>query len=280
MDDRARVPAHLTAAWFGAVDYAVAWAWQRELFLGRLEGERGDSLMLLEHPHTYTLGRRALEDDLVYDETQRAARGISVYNVDRGGRATYHGPGQLVGYPILALGDRYDVVRYLRKLEEAATATARELGVDAHRDPEHTGVWVGKNKLGAIGVKITRGITMHGFALNVSTDLTMFKGIVPCGIQDRWVTSIEVETGVRRSVKEVSSLAANHVASGFDLPLVWSHPRALISDAGARLESEMRSNDLSTPLGGDGTGNRASLGAARAEHPSGRLGKGAEDRRI
>jgi lipoate-protein ligase B len=213
----------LKAAWLGRVDYSAAWAWQRELFLGRLDGQIGDSLMLLEHPPTYTLGRRALEEDLVYDEVQRDARGISLFKVDRGGRATYHGPGQLVGYPIMALGERYDVLAYLRRLEEALIATCADLGVTAERDPGNTGVWVGKNKIGAIGVKITRGITMHGFALNVTTDLDMFGGIVPCGIQDRWVTSVRAETGKKVSVKEASELAANHLAEIFDVPLVWAH---------------------------------------------------------
>ncbi|MGI8773934.1 MAG: lipoyl(octanoyl) transferase LipB [Actinomycetota bacterium] len=225
--DRSGTARSLTASWLGTVDYAAAWSWQRELFLARLEGERGDTLMLLEHPHTYTLGRRALEEDLVYGEAERAARGISMYEVDRGGRATYHGPGQLVGYPIFALGERYDVVAYLRKLEKVLVAAAADLGVEATLDPDHTGVWVGKNKIGAIGVKITRGITMHGFAFNISTDLSMFGGIVPCGIQGRWVTSVEAETGQRRSVKEVSAIAANHLSESFGLPLVWSHPANL-----------------------------------------------------
>ena len=225
-------PALLTAAWFGRVDYAAAWAWQRELFLARLDDDRGDSLVLLEHPPTYTLGRRALEDDLVYGDAERAARGIATYKVDRGGRATYHGPGQVVGYPIMALGERYDVLSYLRKLEEALVATAADLGVAAERDARHTGVWVGNNKIGAIGVKITRGISMHGFALNVTTDLDMFAGIVPCGIKDRWVTSVEAETGVVHSVKKVAALAADHLADVFARDLVWTHPRSLLRAGG------------------------------------------------
>jgi lipoyl(octanoyl) transferase len=222
-----RSDALLTAAWLGRVDYPAAWSWQRELFLARLDGERGDTLMLLEHPPTYTLGRRALEDDLVYGDSDRAARGIALFKVDRGGRATYHGPGQLVGYPILALGERYDVVKYLRRLEDVVIRTAADLGVEATRDPDHTGVWVGRNKIGAIGVKITRGITMHGFAFNVTTDLAMFGGIVPCGIQDRWVTSVQAETGRAHSVKEVATLASNHLAEVFGRTLVWTHPSGL-----------------------------------------------------
>jgi lipoate-protein ligase B len=217
----------LTAAWLGRVDYAAAWSWQQELFLARLDGERGDSMMLLEHPHTYTLGRRALEEDLVYGEAQRAALGISLFRIDRGGRATYHGPGQLVGYPILALGERYDVIQYLRNLEEVLIRTAADLGVEAKRDPQNTGVWVGSNKIGAIGVKITRGITMHGFAFNVTTDLSMFTGIVPCGIQGRWVTSVQQETGRKHTVKEVAAIAAEHMGTVFGRPLVWTHPHAL-----------------------------------------------------
>ena len=218
----------LAAAWFGQMDYRSAWATQRELFMARLDGEIGDCVMLLEHPPTYTLGRRALEEDLVYNEAQRTRRGIELYEVDRGGRATYHGPGQLVGYPIMALGERYDVLRYLRNLEEVLIRTSRELGVGARRDPDHTGVWVGTNKIGAIGVKITRGITMHGFAFNVSTDLSMFEGIVPCGIQGRWVTSVEHETGTKHPVREVGTIGVRHLADIFDRALVWTHPKALL----------------------------------------------------
>jgi lipoyl(octanoyl) transferase len=217
----------LTAAYLGRVDYQKAWNQQREMWMARLDEERGDALMLLEHPATYTLGRKAAETDLVYDDAQRRARGISLYSVDRGGRATYHGPGQLVGYPIMALGESYDVLAYLRRLEDVLIRTAADLGVKAERDDEHTGVWVGKNKLGAIGVKITRGITMHGFAFNVSTDLQMFEGIVPCGLSDRWVTSIEASTGHRHSLKEVATLAAGHLAEIFDRALVWTHPNGL-----------------------------------------------------
>ena len=221
----------VVASWLGRVDYPAAWAWQKELYLARLEGERPDSLMLLEHPPTYTLGRRADENDLVFGEAEMASQGIGLYNVDRGGRATYHGPGQLVGYPILELGERYDVLRYLRCLEDVVIRTAADLGVEARRDPEHTGVWVGPNKIGAIGVKITRGITMHGFAFNVTTDLSMFRGIVPCGIQDRWVTSVAAETGASHDVKDVATLAAKHLGEVFDRTIRWAEPATLIATA-------------------------------------------------
>lgn len=226
-DAPAPVPSALTASWLGRVEYSAAWSWQQELFLARLDGEIGDSLMLLEHPPTYTLGRRGTKEDLVYGDRERATRDISLYEVDRGGRATYHGPGQLVGYPIIALGERYDVISYLRKLEGVLIEVAAALGVEAHRDDEHTGVWVGPNKIGAIGVKITRGISMHGFAFNVATDLSMFEGIVPCGIRDRWVTSVAAETGKVWPLKDVASLAARHLAEVFERSLVWTHPRSL-----------------------------------------------------
>jgi lipoate-protein ligase B len=121
----------------------------------------------------------------------------------------------------MALGERYDVLAYLRKLEDVLIRTANALGVDAHRDPEHTGVWVGRSKIGAIGVKITRGVTMHGFAFNVTTDLSMFHGIVPCGIADRGATSVEEQTGVRHAVEDVAFSAADHLAHVFDRSLSW-----------------------------------------------------------
>ncbi|HZA41933.1 MAG TPA: lipoyl(octanoyl) transferase LipB [Actinomycetota bacterium] len=234
-------PPALTAAWMGRVDYEAAWELQRNLFDARLKGACGDLVLLLEHPPTYTLGRRAEKSDVVYDEAQRTERGISLYEVDRGGRATYHGPGQLVGYPIVALGERFDVLAYLRSIEETLVRTAAEFGVAAERDRRHTGIWVGRDKLGAIGVKITRGITMHGFALNVTTDLSMFEGIVPCGIPDRWVTSLEAQTGTARAVEEVASTAATHLASVLNRSLVWTHPAALNDVRVGGEESEDRS---------------------------------------
>jgi lipoyl(octanoyl) transferase len=222
----------LLAAWFGRVDYAVAWSWQKELFAARLDGRRADSVMLLEHPPTYTLGRRALQQDLVYGPVEQEARGIQTFNVDRGGRATYHGPGQLVGYPIVGLGERYDVIGYLRKIESALIALLGDHGVDARRDDRHTGVWVGSNKIAAIGVKITRGVTMHGFALNIATDLEMFEGIVPCGIADRWVTSLEAETGSSPSLEQVAVQAAGHLARALERDLEWTQPRALLASGG------------------------------------------------
>ena len=226
MDDRGPVrPQAITAAWLGLFDYEDAWALQRELWSRRRDGAVTDHLLLLEHPHTYTLGRRSKPHDVLLDDAQRAARRISMYEVDRGGRATYHGPGQLVGYPIFALGARYDIIGYLRRLEESLIRTARDLGVRAHRD-RHTGVWVRTNKLAALGVRFTRGVTMHGFALNVTTDLSMFEGIVPCGLSDRWVTSIQHETGAKHSVREVARVVGHHIGGVFGRPVVWDDDAA------------------------------------------------------
>jgi lipoyl(octanoyl) transferase len=228
----------LTAAWLGRVEYSAAWELQRELFAARLDDRCDDTLLLLEHPPTYTLGRRAIAEDLVYDEEQRAARGISLYDVDRGGRATYHGPGQLVGYPIMGLGEQYDVLAYLRGLEEALIRTASDLGVSATRDPRHTGAWVGNNKLGAIGVKVTRGVTMHGFALNVTTDLSMFEGIVPCGIGGRWVTSVEAQTKAQWPTERAAAIAATNVARVFNRKLTWTEPDGLLDGVRAPVDDE------------------------------------------
>ncbi len=213
----------MAATWLGRVDYGTAWSAQGELFNARRAGAIGDCLLLLEHPPTYTLGRRTGPSDLIYDDSSRAARSISLYEVDRGGRATYHGPGQLVGYPIISLGERYDVIAYVRKLEEVLIRTAADLGLEARRKRD-TGVWVGNDKLAAIGVKITRGITMHGFALNLTTDLTMFAGIVPCGLNDRGVTSVEAITGRAHSVRAAAVIAAHHAGVVFGRRLVWTAP--------------------------------------------------------
>lgn len=185
----------------GCVPYGTALGWQNELHRRRVAGEVGDVLLLLEHPHVYTLGRRFSADHLLADRAVLARRGIEVYEVDRGGSITYHGPGQLVGYPIVALdrtgadptteGWGPDAVAYLRLLERALIEAVGDLGVDAHAREGLTGVWVGEEKLASIGVNVSRGVTKHGFALNVTTDLAYFAGMVPCGIPSVQVTSLQ-----------------------------------------------------------------------------------------
>ena len=214
-------PGVLEAAWLGRAGYEEMWAWQRRRFEARRADECNDMVALLEHPPTYTLGRRSTPEEILYTPEQRRALGISLFEVDRGGRATYHGPGQIVGYPIVALGRRYDVIQYLRGIEDALIGSLAEVAIEGYRDPRHTGVWVGDNKIAAIGVRITRGITMHGFALNVGTDLSMFEGIVPCGIEGHWVTSVEAETGLQHRLDDVALILGRHLARVMSRKLQW-----------------------------------------------------------
>jgi len=174
------------------VDYRVALAWQYALAEQRQHGDILDTLLLLEHPPTITLGRRSDEADLRTDEASLRARGIAVERVDRGGEISYHAPGQLVGYPILDLRRRgQDLHRYLRDLEEVIIQTLAVYGLEGERVPGRTGVWADDRKIAAIGIKVSRWVSLHGWALNITTDLTPFRrDFVPCGIRDRDVTSL------------------------------------------------------------------------------------------
>ena len=181
----------LTVRRLGRVRYADALELQAQLVTDRQAGRIGDTLVLLEHEPVFTLGRNARRENVLLAEDVLRARGFEVFEVGRGGDVTYHGPGQIVGYPIIDLTpDRCDVHRYVRDLEEVLIRTAADYRIQAERVEGLTGVWVGREKLGAIGVRIARWITSHGFALNVTTDLDYFNLIVPCGIADRGVTSI------------------------------------------------------------------------------------------
>ncbi len=171
----------------GIIGYGEAVEQQRELVARRKAGEIPDTLLLLEHPHVFTLGRNARQEHLLAQPAE-----VEVHATNRGGDITYHGPGQLVGYPILDLAViRKDVVWYVRSLEEALIAALAEFGIAAGRHPGLTGVWVGPGKIAAIGVHISRWVTSHGFALNVHPDLRYFQCIVPCGIREYGVTSME-----------------------------------------------------------------------------------------
>jgi lipoyl(octanoyl) transferase len=183
----------------GHVPYLRAWDLQRSLAQRRGEGAIGDTLLLLEHPHVYTVGRRGRLDDVLLPAAELAALGVHVVDVDRGGEVTYHGPGQLVAYPILDVRPLGGPVAYVRSLERAMVDALEALGVEACSIPGLTGVWVAggpgrvDRKIGAIGVRISRGITSHGFALNVNTDLAYFRHIVACGIDGLETTSVERE---------------------------------------------------------------------------------------
>ncbi len=179
----------------GIVPYAEASALQADLHARRAAGEAIDTLILLEHPHVYTIGRRGTAAEVLWDAESLRRRGVEVVEADRGGQVTYHGPGQLVGYPIIDLGPGADLVAYVRRLEEVLIAVLARFGLGAERDFGNSGVWVRGAKIAAIGVRVTRSVTKHGFALNVAPDLSYFAGIVPCGITDRGVTSMSAELG-------------------------------------------------------------------------------------
>ena len=188
----------------GGVDYLPAWELQRSLVQQVAGGDRPNTLLLLEHPHVYTIGRRGSRDHVLLDDSELGELGISLHEADRGGQVTYHGPGQLVAYPILDLRDWGGPVKYVRTLERVIIAALADFGVAAHTIEGFTGVWVGEEKIGAIGVKISRGVCYHGFALNVNTDLSYFDHILPCGIEDRGVTSIQAHLGQEADMELVA----------------------------------------------------------------------------
>ena len=198
----------------GTVDYADAWQLQRELADARVTGGP-DTLLLLEHPAVYTAGKRT-------EAHERPADGVPVVDVDRGGKITWHGPGQLVGYPVIGLAEPLDVVNYVRRLEESLISVCAGLGLQTRRVAGRSGVWLPANahrperKVAAIGIRVARGVALHGFALNCDCDLGAFSSIVPCGIPDAGVTSLTAELGRQVSVEEVRDRIAAAVCDAID----------------------------------------------------------------
>jgi lipoyl(octanoyl) transferase len=197
------------------IDYLRAWDVQRELATARADGAGRDTLLLLEHPSVYTAGKRTSPED-------RPTDGTPVIDVDRGGKITWHGPGQLVGYPIVRLADPVDVVDYVRRIEEALIVVCERLGLATGRVDGRSGVWLPadgerpERKIAAIGIRVQRGVTMHGFEINCNADLTAFDRIVPCGIRDAGVTSLSAELGREVTVAEVRPMAAQAVLDALD----------------------------------------------------------------
>ena len=193
----------------GLVDYQKAWDLQREIHTDVAGGSRPNTLLLLEHPSVYTAGRRT-------EDSERPTDGTPVIDVDRGGRITWHGPGQLVGYPIVKLLKPTELVGFVREIEAALILVCADLGVTAIRIEGRSGVWIqdsrGDRKIAAIGIRVAKGTTMHGFALNVNPDLAAFGQIVPCGIADADVTSLEMELGRTITIDEVAQLVERHVS--------------------------------------------------------------------
>jgi len=207
----------------GRIDYGQALELQQQLANQRKLGAVADHLLLLEHPHVITLGRNGHLENLLASDQVLGRAGISFYPTDRGGDVTYHGPGQLVGYPILDLRDwKRDVGAYVRAVEQSLIDTLAGFGIDAGRIPTLTGVWVGDRKIAAIGVHLSRWVTSHGFALNVNTDLSYFQYIVPCGLA-RPVTSM-AQLGVRASLAEVSRVFAAHFGRVFECEMLFEAP--------------------------------------------------------
>jgi lipoyl(octanoyl) transferase len=201
----------------GFIDYKEAWDLQYKIHTSRVQGNVRDHFLLLEHPNTYTLGKTADKSNLIGNEEYLKEKNISVYDIDRGGDITYHGPGQIVGYPIINLNDwKQDTHKYLRALEEIIIRVCLEFGLIGRRDPEYTGVWIEDRKIAAIGIKVSRWVTMHGFAFNINTDLSLFNGIIPCGISDKAVTSLSKETNKTVEINFVKSLILQHFTEIFE----------------------------------------------------------------
>jgi lipoyl(octanoyl) transferase len=208
------------------IDYKEAWDLQQEILLKRVSGEVEDFLFLLEHPNTYTLGKTAHKENLKGSEDYLKKNNISVYDIDRGGDITYHGPGQIVGYPIIDLNNWFkDTHKYLRALEEVIIKTCSEYDLSCERNPKHTGVWLGERKIAAIGIKVSRWVTMHGFAFNVNTDLNLFNGIIPCGIQDKSVTSLSKELKKEINIQEVKEKLLKNFSYVFNYNKVFKKQR-------------------------------------------------------
>jgi lipoyl(octanoyl) transferase len=221
----------------GTVPYRRAWAWQRALVERRAAGEVPDVVLLLEHPHVYTIGKRGSDADVLASPAWLAAQGAEVVHSDRGGQVTYHGPGQLVGYPICLLDQHPDVWRFVGRVEEALTEVATGFGLRARGERgDLTGVWVGDAKLAAIGMRVSRGVTSHGFALNCATDLARFNAIVPCGLPEAAACSLSGLLGREVPVAEVLPLVEARLAqrlerepvpvdlATLDLPATDHHP--------------------------------------------------------
>lgn len=239
--------------WHGLVPYERALDLQMRICESKKLGFDRDVLLLLEHPPTITLGRNASANHLLAREEELESRGIGLFRIDRGGDVTYHGPGQLVGYPLLSLqaGER-DVHAYMRNLEESLIGLLSAYGIPSGRDPHFTGVWTERGKIAAMGVHITRWITRHGFALNVQTDLSFYDLIVPCGIVGRGVTSMRVELAREVDLSEVAGAYVGHFASVFRRNMILMSPEAFASELFSFRECRGASGEEGRPPGESG----------------------------
>jgi lipoyl(octanoyl) transferase len=217
------------ASWLGRTGYRQAWDLQAVMVSALREGREDDALLMLEHPHVFTMGKAASADHVLWAEAERARRGVEVIWSDRGGEATYHGPGQLVGYPILDLARLgLTIPGYLEKLERSLIEYLGELGIESEPgETGLTGVWAGGKKVAAIGVKLNRSVVSHGFALNLTTDLDYFGGIIPCGHADKEATSVQALNGLVVDTKAAAEAYARHFGRVFGVEVDWVAPERL-----------------------------------------------------
>ena len=235
--DNSRINKKVQVQDLGTKDYKESWEYQESIFKAivdtKIKNRREEAnletenhFLFVEHPHVYTLGKSGSFDNLLLNEEQLAAKGATFYKINRGGDITYHGPGQIVGYPILDLENFFtDIHKYLRLLEEAIILTLAEYGLESGRSEGETGVWLGAGtpfarKICAMGVRASRWVTMHGFALNVNADLGYFDNIIPCGIRGKAVTSMHAELGKQIPLSEVKQKILKHFTILFDAKLV------------------------------------------------------------
>lgn len=217
----------LAAFWLGRAAYTPTLERMQRIAARRADGSAPDTLLLLEHDQVYTLGRRGSEADILLEAALLESRGVEVAHTDRGGLVTYHGPGQLVAYPILDLGPNASAATYVAQLERAVIAFLAGFGIEAMTIEGLRGVWVGDRKVAAIGVHLAGGVSTHGVAINLDPDLSMFAGIVPCGISDRGVTSVREATGARIPLTLAAKRFARTLAAELDRELTWPHPTTL-----------------------------------------------------
>jgi lipoate-protein ligase B len=217
------------SCWLGSVPYRQAWDVQLRLAAAIEAGTQPDTLLLLEHPHVFSFGRRARQENLLWGPDEVRRRQVEEVWSDRGGDVTYHGPGQLVGYPLLDLRRHGgDLHRYIRNLELSMIAYLALLGVEAEAVPGLTGVWSQGEKVGAIGIKLLHHVTLHGFALNLTTDLDYFDGIVPCGLPDKRATSVEKLIGTAPVTSAATTAFGDCFASTFGVEIAWARAESVV----------------------------------------------------
>ena len=222
------------------VEYVEAWELQKALLEARISGKMEDCIILLQHPPTFTFGRRYKEGNLIANKEYYETLGFAVYKTDRGGLATYHGPGQIVGYPIIKISTyTKDYYQYLRMLEDVMIRTLIDFGIAARRNEGYTGVWVDNAKIGFIGVRMSFGYAMHGFSLNVNNDIFPFSYITPCGIQGVKITSVQELLNTSVNMQEVYAKLTNHFSDVFQIQMVSIEKGIMSQRIGFEMEKEV-----------------------------------------